>query len=130
MQIIMKINLKWRLKLFNDEYALKLFKEIILMYNKLGKEENFIPIFTFLPQKDDLLEIKKSNNFLKKITDELKNIQGLVYFDVIEPLIKNEQLDELYSDNNDYGGHFSKKGNEEIAKIIKKHLDDKKLLIS
>jgi hypothetical protein len=128
MQIIMKINLKWRIKLFRDEDAVKIFKKIINMYIEFSKENNFIPIFTLLPQKDDLLEIKKSNDFLKEITNEFKNTPKLFYIDIIEKLLKNSQLDELYSDNNDYGGHFSKEGNEIIAEIIKEFLENKKLI--
>ena len=128
MQIIMKINLKWRLKLFKDEMALKLFKEIVYMYLELGRQQNFIPILTLLPQKDDIIEIKKSGDYLKKITEEFKKLDGLLYFDVIEKFLEKENLNNLYSEDNDYGGHFSKEGNKEIAKIFKEYLEKAKLI--
>jgi len=128
MQIIMKINLKWRINLFHDENIMKLFHKIISMYIEFAKQENFILIFTLLPQKDDLLSIKKSKNFVKKFSNELKNTSELYYIDIIEKLLENNHLDDMYSDDNDYGGHYSKEGNEEIAKIIKQFLEDKKII--
>jgi len=130
MQIIMKINLKWRIRLFHEKNATRLFHKIISEYIEFAKQEDFIPIFTLLPQKDDLLSIRKSGNFMKDFLDYIKNIPGLYYVDIIEEFLKNEHLDNMYSDNNDYGGHFSKEGNEEISKIIKQFLDEKKLLAS
>ncbi len=128
MQIIMKINLKWRISLFHDESTIKLFQKIISAYIEYAKQENFIPIFTLLPQKDDLLSMKKSENFVKEFSDQLKNTSDLYYIDVIEKLLDNKYLDDMYSDSNDYGGHFSKKGNEVIAKIIKQFLEEEKII--
>lgn len=128
MQIIMKINLKWRINLFQDEKAVDLFKKILSMYVEFAKEENFVPIFTLLPQKDDLLFIKKSENFLKEFSNGLKNMPELYYIDIIEKLLEKNNFDHLYSDDNDYGGHFSQEGNKEIAKIINQFLEEEKIV--
>ena len=58
----------------------------------------------------------------------MKNVSELYYIDIIEKLLENNHLDDIYSDDNDYGGHYSKEGNEEIAKIIKQFLEDKKII--
>jgi|TARA_B110000495_G_C23018235_1_gene603569 hypothetical protein len=128
MQIIMKINLKLRISLFHDESAIKLFQKIISAYIEYAKQENFIPIFTLLPQKDDLLSIKKSKNFVKEFSNELKNMPNLHYIDIIEKLLDSKHLDNMYSDDNDYGGHFSEEGNKIIAKIIKQFLEEEKII--
>ena len=128
MQIIMKINLKWRINLFHDENAVELFKKILSMYVEYAKQENFVPIFTLLPQKDDLLFIKKSENFVKEFLSVLKNIPELYYIDIIEKLSQKNNFDYLYSDDNDYGGHFSQEGNKEIAKIINQFLEEEKII--
>ena len=63
MKIIMKTNLEWRIKLFHDKMAIELLVKIIEEYVKFGKENNFKPILSFLPQKDDLIFIKNNYHF-------------------------------------------------------------------
>ena len=128
MKIIMEINLKWRLKLFNDKNAIKLLHEILNEFIKFSEKNNFKPIFIFLPQKDDLIFIQKEYNFLEKFTTKINSITKINYIDIIEEFSKIQDLDSLYSDDNEYGGHFSKEGNEKIALIIQKKLNKLKFL--
>jgi len=118
MKIIMKTNLEWRIRLFHDKISVELLKKIIEEYVKFGKENNFKPIFSFLPQKDDLIFIKNNYHFYNDFIKKLKNIENLIFVDVTEKLLEESDLDILYSDNNDYGGHYSKHGNEKVSSIF------------
>jgi hypothetical protein len=124
----MKINLKWRLKLFKDKDAIMLLKEILKEFVKFSEKNNFQPVFIFLPQKDDLRFIQKEHNFLKEFVNDITNITGINYIDIIDELLKIQDLDTYYSDNNEYGGHFSKEGNRKVALIIQKELKKLKIL--
>ena len=118
MSIIMKINLDWRIKLFKDKNTIILFKKIIEEYVDYSKQQNFKPIFVFLPQKDDILFIKQKYHFYQEFINEIMKINNLIFIDITKKLIEEENLDKLYSDDNWYGGHYSKEGNEKIAKFI------------
>lgn len=118
MKIIMKINLKWRIQLFQDKEAENIFKKIIEEFVKFSKDEKFKPIFVMLPQKDDLLFIKSNYNFYKKFIDKLNVIEGLKVIDITGELLQENELDNLYSDDNEYGGHFSKYGNKKVGEIL------------
>ena len=118
MKIIMQINLNWRVNLFQDPYSCKLLKMIIQEYVNYSKEMNFKPIFIFLPQKDDLMFIKNNFHFFKEFQNELKSIEDLTLLDVTDNLLHEKNLDDFYSDDNDYGGHFTKYGNKTISELI------------
>ena len=118
MQIIMRINLKWRVKMFEKENHKKLLKKILEEYVNFASEQNFKPIFLLLPQKDDVKFIKENFHFYKDFLCDVEKISGLNNIDVLDDFVKEEDLDSIYSDNNDYGGHFSKEGNKKVAEII------------
>ena len=118
MKIIMQINLNWRVNLFQDPHSCKLLKMIIQEYVNYSKEMNFKPIFIFLPQKDDLMFIKNNFHFFKEFQNELKSIEDLTLLDVTDNLLHEKNLDDFYSDDNDYGGHFTKYGNKTISELI------------
>lgn len=122
MKIIMRINLDWRIKLFQNNQATNLLEKILMEYVNFASKNNFIPIFTFLPQKDDLNYIRQKNNFFYDIEKKLTNINGLNVIPITEILLSKYEFDKLYSDDNDYGGHFSKEGNKLIADIIHEFL--------
>jgi hypothetical protein len=124
MEKIMKINLKWRLKLFENHYAFDLLKNIIIEYKNCAEKKGIIPIFVLLPQKDDMIFIKNNYNFLDNFNKELQKIDGLYTFDIINSISQEKDLDSLYSDRNDYGGHYSKKGNEFIATVLSKNINN------
>ncbi len=122
MQIIMRINLKWRVKMFEKKQHKKLLKEIVRDYVKFAKAQNFKPILILLPQKDDILFIKKNYNFYKDFLKDIEKSSGLYHIDVTNDLLNEPDLDCLYSDDNEYGGHYSKEGNKKIAEIINKKI--------
>ena len=124
MEIIMKINLKWRVFLFNDKKTVTLLKKLLMEYVKFSKENNFRAVFVFLPQKDDILFIKSHYHFYQNFLQDLSLIDGLYFIDVLKPLLDENDLDTLYSDNNSYGGHYSIDGNRKISNIIFQEISD------
>jgi len=126
MQKIMRINKAWRLKLYRKKEVNDLLIAIVKEFISYSKQQNFIPIFLFLPQKDDVSYIKKHKHFYEHIKNELKN--DIILINLAEELIKVEDLDNLYSDNTEYGGHYSKFGNEFVAKTIYQKLKEEKLI--
>jgi len=89
---------------------------------------NFKPIFIFLPQKDDLIFIKNHEHFFQNFSNELSTIKNLVTLDVVHDLLSESNLDDLYSDNNDYGGHYSDYGNKKISQLIYQKLKNSSLI--
>ena len=118
MKIIMRINLQWRIKLFKNNEAVTLLKMILEDFVEFSKSKNFIPIFIFLPQKDDLLFIKNNFNFYNEFITLINNIEGLDFINITNSLLQHKEIDKLYSDENEYGGHFSSTGNKIIAELI------------
>lgn len=128
MKVIMNINLKLRKNLFKkNTYAITLFEKLIDEFIKYSKEHNFFPVFLFMPQKDDVLFIKsKKDFFYKKFIDKIK--KKLLTLDLTGDLILEKDLNNLYSDDNKYGGHYSKFGNKLVAEIIYKKLKEEKII--
>ena len=93
-------------------------QKIIQEYVNFSKQANFEPIFIFLPQKDDILFIKRNFHFYKNFVNKLKENQKLIYIEILDEFLEHEKLDELFSENSEYGGHYSILGNELVAKII------------
>jgi hypothetical protein len=118
MKIIMKINLKLRIKLYKNQDAVKLLEHIVQEFISYSKQEKFIPIFVFLPQKDDVIYVKNNFYFYKDFADSLYKKENLIFIDMMEHFLEISNLDEYYSDDNQYGGHYSKMGNEKISEII------------
>ena len=118
MKIIMRINLDWRIKLFKDNETCELLKQILVEYVNYAKKQKFKPVFVFLPQKDDVLFIKQNFHFYRNFVNELKKIEDLFFIDIIKDMTNLQGIDNLFSDNNEYGGHYSKDGNQKVAKLI------------
>jgi len=100
---------------------------ILQEYVNFSKKMNFKPIFIFLPQKDDLYFVKNHYHFFKNFYEELKSINGLIVIDIIDELLSVPEINDLYSDENDYGGHFSNNGNKIVSKILFDKLKNLKL---
>ena len=128
MRIIMKINLKWRIKLFKEKNSLKLIKRLIKEFSYFSEKENFKPVFIFLPQKDDLLFIKNNYHFYEKLIYEINEIKNLTFIDITQKLILDNNLENYFSDKNEYGGHYSKEGNGKVAELIFKELKNANLI--
>ncbi|RZD46621.1 MAG: hypothetical protein CXT78_03895 [Thaumarchaeota archaeon] len=122
MKIIMKINLKWRIKLYKNQDATKLLDQIIQDFISYSVQEKFIPVFVFLPQKDDIIYIKNNFHFYKDFINSLSKKENLIFIDIMNHLLQVSNLDEYYSDDNEYGGHYSKFGNEKISEIMSEEL--------
>ena len=93
-------------------------KKIIEEFASYGIKEQFKPVFVFLPQKDDILFIKRNYHFEEEFMNSLKNIEGIHVIDVTTNFIEEPDLDSFYSDDNSYGGHYSVEGNKKISDII------------
>ena len=124
MRAIMEINLKLRYKLYkSNKYAVKLLEKIVEEFAEYGKHQKFIPVFLLMPQKDDLLFIR--NKKRSYYGEFIKNIQSKIFtIDLTESLVNRKDLDDIYSDDNKYGGHFSAIGNKLIAEIIYQKLKE------
>jgi len=118
MKVIMNVNLKLRCHLYkHDYYATELMNRLVEEFIHYSKEQGFKPVLLFMPQKDDLLYIKKSKDYYyRKFIDSIQ--EKLLTIDATEDLVKRDNLDNLYSDETRYGGHYSKPGNELIAKLV------------
>jgi hypothetical protein len=122
MKIIMNINLKWRLKLYKNNEAKDIVKKILEEYVVFAKQNDFTPVFLFLPQKDDIIFIKNNYNFYQKFEDELLSIRDLHVIQITKNFLLEKEIDVIYSDDNEYGGHLSKKGNKIVASLIHNYL--------
>ena len=124
MKIIMRINLKWRIKLYKNYEATMIFNKIIEEFVKISKKEKFEPIFVMMPQKDDMIFVKSNYNFYQEFLEKLDSEKKLKVIDLTEDLLLENNLDKLYSDDNEYGGHFSQQGNKKVAEIIYKKFQE------
>ena len=121
-KIIMKINLEWRVKLYQDKQITLLLKKIIEEFILFSKQNQFKPVLVILPQKDDVNFIKKNFHFYENFLEELSNLEELQIIDTTKDFLQVKNLDSLYSDKNEYGGHYSVDGNQKIASIINDEL--------
>ena len=128
MKIIMDVNLKLRCNLFTrNRDAIALLEKLVAEFTQYAKGNGFSPVFVLMPQKDDVLTVKKEGasyyqGFLDSISPSIRTI------DLTPHLIGRADLDELYSDDNQYGGHYSKFGNEFVARVMGKALREWNLL--
>lgn len=123
---IMNVNLKWRLKLFKNTYAVNLLKSIIEKCVAYSRDKNFKLVVVFLPQKDDVLYTKQKGHFYNQFIRQLS--EKNVVFDIMPHLINIGNIDDYYSDNNDYGGHYSALGNKYVAGKINEYINQNKLI--
>jgi len=122
MMKIMEINLKLRLKLYKEKYPVTLFKMIVKEFADYAKKNGFKPVFMMLPQKDDVLYIQKKGHYYHDLLESSKKWVHVI--DINDYLINRTDLDRIYSDDNKYGGHPSKYGNEYIAGILADQLKE------
>lgn len=118
MEIIMKINLRWRIKLYSYKFATQLLKKIIEEYVRYARTENSIPILVFIPQKDDVLFVRNNYHFYENTIKEIKEMTGIYIIDILDYFLSETDIDHLYSDDNNYGGHLSIEGNMKVATIL------------
>ncbi|WP_299290889.1 hypothetical protein [Nitrosopumilus sp.] len=128
MKPIMEINLKWRISLYKNKNSLQLFTEILKEFVNFSKIHNFTPIFLLIPQKDDLIYIKNNYNFMNLFFKQISKISDLHVIDITSDFLNESNFDNLYSDDNEYGGHPNTKGNQLISKIVQNYLISKNFL--
>ena len=116
MDLLMRINLKLRYRLFKNREAVRLLKEIINEFIRYSKEQGFLPVLLWMPQKDDVLFVKNKEFYYADFIKEIS--KNILTIDLTNNLLKVTNLNEPYSYDNVYGGHFSKLGNMFIGKIV------------
>ncbi|MBS3109534.1 hypothetical protein J4227_03335 [Candidatus Woesearchaeota archaeon] len=127
MKVIMDINLELRYALYTkNDYAPELMRQLVVKeFADYAKRMKFRPVFLMLPQKDDVAFVRKHGNYYAEF---IKSISGnVVAIDLTDSLLKARDIDSLYSDDNQYGGHYSKKGNKFVAEHVYSALKDAKL---
>lgn len=113
---VMKNNLTDRKLLFEDKQAVTLMLALVKKYKEYARQQGFVPLFLWTPQKDDILCVRSGNNYYKDFIDELS--QDIDVIDLTDKLIEVSSLDDYYSDDSHYGGHFSQQGNQLVAEHI------------
>jgi len=116
---VMKKNLECRIKLYQDINNVNLFIEQIKLLEDLSKEYLFNAYLLLMPQKDDFNYIQNSqNHFYKTLIDRIP--ENIICIDIYKYLknYSSSEIDSFYSEDSDYGGHFSPKGNSLIADIV------------
>ena len=122
MDFIMKRNLELRYELFKTPEAVELLNEIIYEFVRYSKEQHFTPVLLWMPQKDDVLFVKNKEAYYSEFINEIST--KLMVIDLTKKLINAPDLNELYSSDTTYGGHFSKFGNGFIADIVYDRLEE------
>lgn len=130
MKVIMDINLQLRISLFqNNQEAVTILKKLITsLFKEHGQENGFIPVFLWIPQKDDILHIKNNRAYYDRFIQQVKEEVDTI--DLTDFLIERTDLDDLYADDNRYGGHFSEKGNRLVAEFVYSSLIEKDIHIN
>ena len=127
MKIIMKENLKLRYKLYtNDTYATALFVKLAEEFKHFADEQGFTPVFVLMPQKDDILMVKRKGHYYQPVLNQVRQCMEVI--DLTDMLLARPDLDTLYSDPNKYGGHYSARGNEVVGETIYRELQSKKIV--
>ncbi|MDP3265876.1 MAG: hypothetical protein Q8M39_03515 [Sulfuricurvum sp.] len=124
---IMNKNLEYRVNLYKDKNNTDLLIEELKLFKSLAKEYNFKPCILVMPQKDDVKYIQtKKEHFYKTLIDHIPD--DIICIDIFENLkeYSSDELDSLYSEKSEYGGHYSNKGNELISNILYEKLLKKK----
>ncbi len=123
---IMEYNLILRKRLFKEDSALKLMNCLIDNYIDFAKNNSFIPLFLWMPQKDDMLSINSGDHYYKDFINGIKD--KIEVIDLTNQFSAEPDLNKLYCDDSQYGGHLSKEGNKIAAKMIYQILCDKNYL--
>lgn len=127
MKIIMNENLKLRYRLYTkDYYAITLFVKIVKEFRRYADELDFTPIFVCMPQKDDLFMVKKKGHYYNPVLDQIRQFMEVI--DLTNTLLARPDLETLYSNPNNYGGHYSAKGNRLVGETIYETIKSKKII--
>jgi len=132
MQVIRRINLEWTARLFQEREPVQILDKLLERYVRLSKDYGFTPVFAFLPQKNEFTQETTVEPFYMPFLNRSKQKDGLVTIDITAGLkeyqSKNGNVNDIYSENSDYGAHYNAKGNQLIANIIYQGLSSYQLL--
>ena len=114
-QIVMKNNISKSHKLYKESYSLSLLESLLDKITKDVKKKNRRCIFVIFPQLFDLELSTRTNyqNFFKKVKNKIDIL------DLTDEFIDQKDYKNFYISDK-YGGHFNKKGNNLVAKILTK----------
>lgn len=115
-EIIMRYNIKEAQHMYKESEPCELLRLLLLRFKEKSRQKGHHPIILVMPQ---LIDLKIGcgrkfpyEEFFQEMNHEIRVID-------LTSLIKNENTDNWYAEDV-YGGHFSAKGNREIAKILAK----------
>ena len=114
--IIMKYNIKFSHKLYNEDYSKKLMSNLIIHISKILKLRKIDCYFVIFPQLYDL-KLKTRVNY----QSFFKNFKNQKIIDLTSNFLKQKNINSLYI-NDKYGGHLSYKGNKLVAKELIKEI--------
>ena len=97
--------------LYQSNYATSLLLALMDDFFKYSKDQSFIPIILFLPMKEDLLYMQQHDNFYSHIIDEVSHKN--IVIDLSEKMLEEEDILLLFNK-----WHYSKKGNQIVAKTL------------
>lgn len=123
---IMRVNLAWRTRLYRQAAVCRLLVEIVRACASYAKEQGFHLVFTFLPQKDDILTIQRQGHFYQHVCDAIR--QFTVCLDGAQWFLPRSDLNDLYSEASEYGAHINREGNRLIAENLYQQLKQLKLI--
>ncbi len=123
---IRRENLEWTARLYENEGATRLMHALVDKFIEQGERLGFHPVFALLPQKNEALYARDEGSihmpFLKDISGRVETI------DLTIPISNHPNIDSLYSENTDYGAHYSSEGNALVGKVIYDRLKRKSLI--
>lgn len=117
MEIIMECNLSQRVNLFREAEPVELLTRLVTRFADLGRLHDFDPVFFLLPQKDDILYQRRSGDyFYAEFLAQAARVLPTV--DLTPEFMHRSDLDALYCDDTEYGGHLSSQGNLLAAELL------------
>ncbi len=110
-----------KVKLYKkNKYAADLLTKIVEEFKNFGEKRGFEPILLWMPQKDDVLFMKRRGVYYQKWMEAIS--QKIKIIDLTSEFMKYTDLGALYSDDNTDGGHLSPQGNQKTAEIIERKM--------
>jgi len=127
MSVIMKCNLKLRVQLFRkNEEAKELMRGLVEEFASYGTQQEFSPVFLWMPQKDDVLYVARHGDYYGKFISYVREKMPVI--DLTPEILRRRDLDNMYSDDSRYGGHLSAAGNEWAAEVIYRRMEEEGIL--
>ena len=116
--VIMKNNIADSHKMYEEIKYCELLKSLIIQFKKDADRQGHEPLLVIMPQLTDLKSFKNDRIPYEEFYNNLK--KEIDVLDLTKSLL-NENFSECYIDDQ-YGGHFSEKGNAFVSDKIIEHL--------